>query len=254
MSSPKPTIAFSPGAWHDPACLQPITSILSSHGYKTHPVSLPSIGCDLRGEPPPQSWDVDVDAIRAALLSHLYQGEDVVLVVHSYSGTVGSEAVRGLTKKDWEGSGVRRGGVVAMVYMCAVVIPLGAWVWQRNGGKPLQAERTIIEGDLSYVRDTEPWFYNECSLELQAEAKKHLRSHAWKAFMSPLTYEAFRHLPSTYLMCENDQAVKIEIQEAIVAANPECWKIERCDGDHSPFLSRPEFTVGVIRKAAGEKL
>lgn len=135
MASSKPTLIFVPGGWHTPECFSPVTEILSKAGYKISSVAHPSIGTELRGEAPLQSWDEDVAAIRETVLQHLRDGEEVVLVVHSYGGTVGSEAVKGLNKKDWESSG-NIGGVVRLVYLAAFALPLGSYLWESTGGKP----------------------------------------------------------------------------------------------------------------------
>jgi hypothetical protein len=91
---------------------------------------------------------------------------------------------------------------------------------------------------------------------VQQVAKEHIRSQALKTFLdkSRSTHLAWRVIPSTYLMCEKDQAIPLAVQEAFVAPDREFWEVERCDADHSPFLSRPQLTANVIRRASGEKI
>lgn len=51
------------------------------------------------------------------------QGKDFAFVMHSYGGIVGSEASRGLTKKERRAVG-KQGGLIRLVYLTAVVPPL----------------------------------------------------------------------------------------------------------------------------------
>jgi hypothetical protein len=49
-----------------------------------------------------------------------FQGREVVVVMHSYRGTPGTESVKGRTRRDIAVQG-KKGGVVALVYMAAFV-------------------------------------------------------------------------------------------------------------------------------------
>lgn len=99
-----------------------------------------------------------------------------------------------------------------------------------------------------------PWFYNQCSPAQQEDLPKQLQSHAWKTFLSPVTYTAWRDIPSTFLFCENDNVIPPEVQGAMLKVEGNLFEVGICNGDHSPFASRPERTAEVIRKAAGENL
>ncbi|KAF2247615.1 alpha/beta-hydrolase [Trematosphaeria pertusa] len=254
MPPSKPVLVFTPGGWHTPSSFKPTTSLLEKAGYTTVGVALPTIGPELRDLTPQQGWEDDVAAIRDELLKHVEAGSDVVLISHSYSGTVGSEACRELGKAYREAQGLP-GGVTKLVYLAALLMDVGHYVWEASGGKPINEETTVVRGDLSYVDKVAavPWFYNECSPEDQAKLAHGLQSQAWKAFMSKVEHAAWREIPGVYLMTEKDQAIPMAWQEAMLAeAKGHKFEIERCDGDHSPFVSRPEATARVIRKAAGE--
>lgn len=53
-------------------------------------------------------------------------------------------------------------------------------------------------------------------------------------------------------MCENDNAVNPESQEAMLEIKENLFEVDRYDADHSPFVSRLERTAEVILKAAGD--
>lgn len=98
-------------------------------------------------------------------------------------------------------------------------------------------------------------FYNDCTPEVAEAMAASLTHHSWRCFFSNVTYAAWRDIPSTYLVCENDNAIPGSAQEGLLENTPgHLFEIERCQASHSPFLSMPKETADVIRRAAGEKL
>jgi surfactin synthase thioesterase subunit len=89
-------------------------SMLEREGYKCIGVNLASVGA----EPPLKDMSEDVKAVRKAISSEVEQEHDVVVVVHSYGGVPGCEAIRGFTKEDQEAQG-KKGGVVKLLFVCA---------------------------------------------------------------------------------------------------------------------------------------
>lgn len=120
MASQKATIIFVPGAWHSPEGYATVRAELETHDYAIVGVALPSVGA----EPPLKTWDKDVEAIQAAIKDVVDKGGDVVLVMHSYSGLPGCEAARGFVKAQREKEG-EKGGIVALVFLCAFVLAEG---------------------------------------------------------------------------------------------------------------------------------
>ena len=62
-----------------------------------------------------------------------------------------------------------------------------------------------------------------------------------------LTRAAWRYVPSTYLVCENDQAAPPLYQEMFAASAMS--EVETCDSGHSPHLSQVEMLVRKIHEA-----
>lgn len=71
-------------------------------------------------------------------------------------------------------------------------------------------------------------------------------SHAVQT--TKLTRAAWRYIPSTYLVCENDQAVPPQFQEAFAATAQA--HVERCGSGHSPMLSHTEMLAQRIHNTA----
>lgn len=123
MSTEKPTILLIPGAWHKAGAFEAVIGILRTQGYPAAITALLSAGG-------PASTTVadDAEHIRQAYLNDLVaQGKDVVMVMHSYGGIPGTESIKGLARKDLAAQG-KQGGVVALLYVAAFLIPAGKTV------------------------------------------------------------------------------------------------------------------------------
>ena len=53
-------------------------------------------------------------------------------------------------------------------------------------------------------------------------------------------------MPTTYVVCERDNAIPVFAQEAMAAR---AGRVERLDAGHSPFLSRPDELAEIILSA-----
>lgn len=108
----KPIFVCVPGASHSHLIWEPLKRALAFHGYTTVPLALPSVG----GNPPTYDFNEDVQAIRNLVTEISDSGSDVIVVLHSYSGLPGGEALRGLSKVERQQRGLK-GGVVRLVFI-----------------------------------------------------------------------------------------------------------------------------------------
>lgn len=115
----KPVFVCLHGAWHSPKAWDPLVAELSKYGYSAVCPSLPSSG----STPPTPDWSADIDTI-CSTVSELVQENDVVVVMHSFSGMTGGTALEGLDKKSCEAKGLK-GGVVRLIYIVAFLVPEG---------------------------------------------------------------------------------------------------------------------------------
>jgi len=250
----KPDFVIVPGAWHSPESFKPTTDYLTKAGYVHHGVTLPSVGAS----PPLKSFEPDVEAIRKTLDSILSSCKDVVLLMHSYGGTVGSESLAPYIQKLEEGEKKEGWGrVIRLVYCASFVLPEGGSLMAALNYKPLPW--FIIDGDEVRSGTPKEIFYNDLS---DSEAEPYiaaLKPHSYPTFFSKLTVAPWKVIPSTYIVCANDLAIPIHAQEGMLAMAegmaPGCFDvIDKCDAGHSPFLSRPEWLAGrLINAAAGGK-
>ncbi|MGY1641638.1 alpha/beta hydrolase [Geodermatophilus sp. SYSU D00703] len=216
------TLLLVHGAWHGSWCWEPLRDALD--GVPVRTVDLPSVGSDPAAL---GSLDDDAQAVRAALAD--IEGP-VVVLGHSYGGIPVTEAATADL------------GVAHLVYLCAFQLDVGESLVGSLGGQPPDWQ----EVHPTHVRVTtpEPVFYNGVDPELTERAVSRLRLHSVSSFTQPLSRAAWTELPSTYVVCEQDQAIPVSAQEAMARRAGE---VLRMDAGHSPFLSRPAELATLLR-------
>jgi pimeloyl-ACP methyl ester carboxylesterase len=97
------------GAWHGPASFEPTGKLLCVKGYGV-------IGNEhlSSAAKPTQGFEPDIEALKKTIEGGLSTGKDVVLVMHSYGGMVGTEFTKYFIDAN-------EGKVVRMVWICATV-------------------------------------------------------------------------------------------------------------------------------------
>ncbi|KAE8372931.1 Alpha/beta hydrolase fold-1 [Aspergillus bertholletiae] len=215
-----PTVLIIPGFWEGPAVFNSVSTLLTASNFKTEIATLPSTGTTSPGNP---SLQDDVAAVRTHLEKLVQQGDDVLLVVHSAGGFIGTDAMQGLDKKARQAEGLG-GGVVGIVFVTAAVVEEG-YVHQ---ALPFAVEK---DGALHWKNG---W---GCLTPQPA--------HGWRG---TTMYAGWRDVESVYLVCEEDQCIPGSLQEEF--ARLAGSRIEKCSAGHMPQLSQPRRVVEVIIHAA----
>lgn len=73
----------------------------------------------------------------------------------------------------------------------------------------------------------------------------------FRCMASPLTYQAWKHIPSAYIMCLKDRSIPLR-QVRRVVKKVGIGVVLECESGHCPFLSKTEEVGNVVRKTAGE--
>ncbi|KNZ51754.1 uncharacterized protein VP01_3823g1 [Puccinia sorghi] len=222
-----PVLFLVAGAWHGSWMFDSVVIGLTEAGYTTSTIQLPSTG-GRNGLP--QGESDDVKHIRGQILKEIDKGGHVAIVCHSYAGVPTCDAVKGLGIHERQQK-QQTGGVCSLIFVAAFVL--------RNG----------ISDGLLWPARPDNLFYNDLPSGVAVELSRLLLPHSARAFTSPLDHEAYRFIPSSYLICTEDNAIPLAAQEEMLADKLRYFLlVERLAAGHLPFISRPRETVEFIAK------
>ncbi|KEQ62008.1 alpha/beta-hydrolase [Aureobasidium melanogenum CBS 110374] len=236
----KPVLILSPGAWHPAEVYGKLVPHLEAEGYKTVLHDWPSIQ-----QAPVKSFDEDIQAIRTAVLSEADAGNDVVIIAHSWSGSPVNSSVADLSKAERTKQG-KPGGIVKLIFLCAFVVPQGVSLLDALGGDENNIPLWNVQGDVVHANDPAHFFFQGLSEDEQQQLASLLKPHSKTTFCDPSRGAAYMTIPSAYLICEDDAAIPVFAQEAMVKHAQEAGApltSERLKSAHSPFLTHPQETA-----------
>ena len=213
--------------WHK------MTGPLAERGLPSIAVALPS--CGETGVPLGDLYD-DVDACRRAIAS---VDGPVVLVGHSYGGMVITEA----------GADER---VTHLVYVTSVLADTGQSQGALLGEEPapwlLPGDDGTVGVDPELVRER---FLQDCDPTTTEQAIDRLTRQSLVPFGQAPRQIAWRHTPTTYVVCTDDLATPAETQRRRARASTATRVVEFAAGHH-PFLSRPEDFAATLVAATAD--
>jgi pimeloyl-ACP methyl ester carboxylesterase len=221
------TVVLVHGAFHDGWCWELVRNALDERGVPNQALDLPFTG-------------LDGDAEAVGKLLDAIDGR-VVLIGHSYGGMVISRAASG------------RDDVAHLVYLCAVQVADDAEM-----AEVMSTESALVaalvhgdDGSLSVDPEAAPAaFYHDCDPELTATAVSHLRGMD-QGVVQDADAEpppaAWTQIPSTYVVCTDDQTIAPVSQRAMAA---HAGRVVEWDTSHSPMLSRPDLVADLLADLA----
>ncbi|KAH8879964.1 alpha/beta-hydrolase [Thozetella sp. PMI_491] len=236
-------MVFAPGAWHQPSCFDKLRNSLHVRGWATEAVEYGTVGA----EPPNKHMSEDAAAIRAVLTRLSDEGKEIVLVVHSYGGIAGANAVEGLGWQQRAKEG-KTGGVTMFVYLAAFVTPLGKSIKEMLGGQFLPWMK--FDGNYSYVENPEQVFYHDLEPEDLKQALEDIRHQSGPIFTDGVGYEPWHEVTCSYVVCDEDRALPRLVQEQMVTMLSSNALVVHINASHSPFISKVQETADALEKAA----
>ncbi|KAI4184517.1 MAG: hypothetical protein LQ346_006106 [Caloplaca aetnensis] len=231
-----PTIALVPGFWEGIEPFGDVIHLLRKQGFPIMICPLVSTGTTSPGNP---SMEDDIAAIRNPIEAAVMEGGDIVVVMHSAGGFLGSNAIEGLGAKARKEQG-RTGGVVGLVFITGALFPEGF----EHGDLPFGE---VKDGAL-LCADAKNVFFNDVDAVLSYHWIQKMRTQPASGWNGTVTYCAWKEIPSVYLVCEADQAIppSVQIQMAKNAGS----KIETCAGGHMVQIVMPQTVAETIENAA----
>lgn len=224
----RPSFLLVHGAWHRPTCWSALQGALATDGMPSHTVDLPSSGP--QGTPTAGVYD-DAEAIAARLRE--IEGP-VVVVGHSYGGIPVTEAAVG------------HAHVAHLVYLTAYMPSEGESLGSLHGRDA--SKGVDLHGvQPSIFEDPRASLYGDVPDDVAERAVGQLVEQSRRSFQEPVTRAAWRTVPSTYVICEGDQALQTAMQTKM-AAN--ATRVERLGTGHSPFLAAHTELAALLGRIA----
>lgn len=241
MSQSNPTVVIVPGAWHSPWHYDKIIALFVEADYPVISSRLPSVD-----SPNPKDVLVATDAafIRETLLGPLIEeGKEIVLIMHSYGGSPGAAAAKGLSKTELSAES-KKGGIIGLIFICALLAIEGDSLLSKIGGK---FDPWVIinneTGNLN-VSDPKEVFYADVPDPLASEAIAHLRPESMSALTSPSPPPAWpdsvHNGRRAYIRTLEDKTIPSIAQEMMIKYSGVEWVVKVLNTSHSPFLSQPK--------------
>ncbi|KAL8628375.1 hypothetical protein Q9189_005919 [Teloschistes chrysophthalmus] len=197
----------------------------------------------------------DASLIRTIVLSLADKNREIIMLLHSYGGAPGSEAVKGLSKQDRENNG-HLGGVVHIIYMCGFMLQVGECGGGASLPHPVPDPVGMDEatGTTFILEPRIPLFYADVEPGLAKEMDELLVSQSGSAMTDVVTWPAWQHIPTTYVRTLHDEVLFPDWQARQIKAvqgTGAALTIETLESSHSPFLSEAEEMVAVVKRVSG---
>jgi pimeloyl-ACP methyl ester carboxylesterase len=210
------------GGFHGSWVWEKVIDRVAAQGWHVQTVELPSVAA--KGQPRYGMRD-DAAAVRRRLEAI---GDPVVVVAHSYGGLVATQAAAGLAN------------VKHIIYLAAFQLDIGDSLlgvvnepppWWNIDGETITASRPLET------------FYADVPLDDATRAIDRLQPSSYSTVTERLSAAAWREIPSTYVICDEDKAIAPAAQEWLAKR---ALNIRRLPSSHSPMLSRPAEVAQII--------
>ncbi|KAL8672150.1 MAG: hypothetical protein Q9168_003373 [Polycauliona sp. 1 TL-2023] len=250
----KPAIVLVHGAWHVPAHYSRFIERLRHIGFEVICPLLPT--CDENKRATAGLYD-DAKVVHDLTKDLVERSREVILLLHSYGGAVGTEAAQGLSKAERTEANLS-GGVIHLVYMCGFMLQVGECVGGASLPRPTPDPVAGDKDGVSTFICESPvqLFYADIEQGEVNEMAALLVNHSGRAVTDTITYPAWRYIPTTYVRTLRDEVLFPSWQDRqIKAVEDEAIKItiETFDTSHSPFLSVPDTMIGVIERTVANR-
>lgn len=228
------------GAWHGAWCFAALQTELDRRGIPSLAIDLPGHGASPL---PLTDFYGDAQYVADVLSSLSARGiENVVLVGHSYGGGVITQAAS------------TNPNVSHLVYLAAFAPESGQSVMSQLFAMP--RHDTALGGAMVVTDEAnttinpelaQEAFYGRCNREVVAASIARLSPQPMATMTQEVTGSPRDTIPSTYVLCLQDQAVHPEHQKIMAQL---CNNVVTLDTDHSPFVSMVNETADILGRIA----
>jgi pimeloyl-ACP methyl ester carboxylesterase len=152
--------------------------------------------------------------------------EPTVVVAHSYGGIITAEAAAGVD------------AVRHLLLVSSYLPEVGQSLSSFGGEEPAPFLDIDPEGGTFTVRPEAlaETFLQDCDPEIQRQAMDKTARQSLAVLEQPVQSVAWQHVPSTYLVCTQDQGTPADLQREFAGR---AGSVVELDAGHHPFLSQP---------------
>ncbi|KFA79220.1 hypothetical protein S40288_02335 [Stachybotrys chartarum IBT 40288] len=253
MASDRPLVLIVGGGWHTPANYGRLIHALEAAGHQVHCPRHPSMNGD---RPPTAGFADDVRSLRAYVEQLVDDGRQILALMHSYGGQVGTEALHGLGAQIRVKQG-KIGGIVHLVYMCAYALLEGHSmidkVKEMGNEDLLPLVFDFTEDNNVLCRDAKAIFFEPggASEEEVQEYLSQLVVWNGQCMYERVTKSAWRDIRTTYIHTTKDMTVPITYQKSMVETIEKEDREVRTfelDAGHCPNLTATGGVVSIIEE------
>lgn len=228
------------GAWHGAWCWYKVIPEMTGKGYKTIAIDLPGHGKDTTN-PEIVTFRMYVDKVKQ--VANNINGK-VILVGHSMSGTVISQAAEELGKEK----------VFKLVYLDAFLPKNGESVSKLAGiifqtlpketdTSKVTFSKGIVNASNGKTRSFKPEiadiiFYHDCKTKDKKLAHTNLCNQPTEPLGATvkLTDSIYGEIPKYYILCTKSK----DLDKSLLPTRVKCEKLIKLPTSHSPFFSKPK--------------
>lgn len=158
----------------------------------------------------------------------------VVVIAHSYGGVPATEAVADAA------------GVARVVYVAGFQLDVGESMFSFLG-TPVPDDGT---GQAPPYQDSRRVLFADVPDAEAERAIARLRPQSVRSFTEPVTTAGWRTVPSSYVVCEHDQALEPARQHELATR---AGSVHRLPSSHSPFLSMPRRLAALLGRIVTDR-
>jgi pimeloyl-ACP methyl ester carboxylesterase len=214
------------GAWADGSCWSKVILLLQAKGITVTAAQIPLTSL------------TDDIAVTNRLLS--MQDEPTVLVGHSYGGAVITGAAEGVPQ------------VKALVYVTAFGLDEGESLDSLSKtGPPSAGSATIAPDGFGYLWINREKFHKSFAADVTTDEAAVMaavqRPLSIASFTEKVGVPAWKHIPSWYLVCTNDQMIPPPAQQFLAKRMKATER--SVASSHAPFMAHPQEVANIILEA-----
>lgn len=243
------------GAWHGGWCWQRVAPLLQQAGHRVHAVTLTGLGERAHLLSPAITLDTHIDDVLNLIAAE--ELDEVILVVHSYAGMIGTAVADRLAAAAAAGQPTAR--LAHLVYVDAV-IPKPGESWSSTQSSATQQQRmAAAQSSPSFsFPPPDPVVFGLQDTD-HAWVQRRQTPHPGNNYQTPLDFDPVRvgAVPRTYISCNQPALATIEPSRLRVQ-DPNFWggawasgaRFVELQTGHDPMVSEPAALAGLLLDCA----